>query len=369
MISGSAIAPRTAASISAAAASSDSPGKSLRISDSVQRSGTAMKPPPEIPVMRRKPRPTSGARRVRRSRPNAVHNAAITAWPARSASLPSSGHAEIGRLAGDRDVGDEEADLRRIDRRAASARHRRRSPARRPRPSRSGRRKSLTPAETPVPGWPLSSSPTKAKDTSPASRMPALSSKLERGERSADAGLQVAGAATPDLPVDDRRAEWVFPLGAGPVLAPAIDVHGVGVADEQQSLAAARALSARPRRSAGPAGIRRCGRRQARAARMRSSRKETKFASLPVMLSRPMAPRSSASASSRSRAARRRSARRCRSLRRLPHCSPSARAAAKCGCRERRRRTACCADGRGRSPPRRSAPHADRARSARRATG
>jgi hypothetical protein len=40
--SGSSIAPRTAASISAAAWSSDSPGRSLRMSDSSHFSGTAM---------------------------------------------------------------------------------------------------------------------------------------------------------------------------------------------------------------------------------------------------------------------------------------------------------------------------------------
>ena len=91
MISGSVTAPRTAASISAAAASSDSPGKSLRISDSVHCSGTAMNPPPESPVIRRKPRPISGCSARAATSSECFHSADMTAWLARKASLPSSG--------------------------------------------------------------------------------------------------------------------------------------------------------------------------------------------------------------------------------------------------------------------------------------
>ena len=122
-------APRTAASSSAAAASRSSPGRSLRIRLMRALPGTAMKPPPSMPVTSRKERPTSGcagARLERRRMRPQRRKHGVRGLERVDAQL---GHAEIGGAAGDRDVGDEEAHLRGDRRRAWSARHRRRSRA------------------------------------------------------------------------------------------------------------------------------------------------------------------------------------------------------------------------------------------------
>ena len=110
-------APRTAASISARRLRrATSPGSSLRISDSVQRSGTAIKPPPVRPVIEQEgAADQSDARRAPRPRPNAPRAPTWTACAALQRIHAEFRHAEIGRVAGDLDVGDEEADLRGID--------------------------------------------------------------------------------------------------------------------------------------------------------------------------------------------------------------------------------------------------------------
>ena len=70
--------------------------------------------------------------------------------------------------------------------------------------------------------------------------------QAERGKARADARLEVARAAPPDLAIDDGRAERILARIARPVLAPAIDMDGIGVADEEQPFAAAAALARAP---------------------------------------------------------------------------------------------------------------------------
>src|SRR6185312_480056 len=57
-------------------------------------------------------------------------------------------------------------------------------------------------------------------------------------ERGAKPGLEVARAAAPDAPVDQRAAERILALGARPSLPPALHLHGVGVTDQEQRVAA-----------------------------------------------------------------------------------------------------------------------------------
>ena len=192
------MAPRTAASISAAAASSDSPGSSLRISDSVQRSGTAMiaaagqaGDQQEAAADQR----MLGARRDRRRNapkaPSSRHG-----WPQRI--LAEFRHAEIGGLAGDRDVGDEEADLRRIDGK----------PRRLDIDDEIGRgdlagldaRDVILDAGGDA-GAGLAALLVADKGEGDIARKAdaGLVEQRQRGKRGADAGLEIAGAAPPDL--------------------------------------------------------------------------------------------------------------------------------------------------------------------------
>ena len=62
---------------------------------------------------------------------------------------------------------------------------------------------------------------------------------MEGADRGGDAALEVGGAATPEDAVDDRGAERILALGAGPALSPALGADGVEVACEQERSAAA----------------------------------------------------------------------------------------------------------------------------------
>ena len=90
-MSGSVTAPRTAASSSSRAAPRSSPGRSLRMRLIRQRSGTAMRPPPSMPVTTRKDRPTSGCSPRASISAEWAQSAERMAWVALSASAPSSG--------------------------------------------------------------------------------------------------------------------------------------------------------------------------------------------------------------------------------------------------------------------------------------
>ena len=155
------------------------------------------------------------------------------------------GHAEVGRAADDGDLGDEEAHLRRVDREArrldidGEVRSRdlaRRNPGRvgaHPGGNAGARLAALLVAherEADVAGEPHAGAVEHA----------------QRGEAGGDSGLEIAGTATPDRAVDHRRGEGVLPLGALPVLPPAVHVHGVGVPDEKEARPAASAAPLAP---------------------------------------------------------------------------------------------------------------------------
>ena len=164
-------------------------------------------------------------------------------------------HAEIGGAAGDLDVGDEEAHLRAIDverrrldidgevgpRQLAgpNERHERLHAG----ADAGARLAALLVAD-------------EGEDDVAGQLDAGMVERAQRLDRRGDAGLEVGGAATPDLAVDDRRAEWVLALGAGPALAPAADMNDVGVADNEQALAAAGSLASRRTHSAGREGNR-----------------------------------------------------------------------------------------------------------------
>ena len=80
------------------------------------------------------------------------------------------------------------------------------------------RTKAFMPALMPEPGSPLSSSPTKAKTISFRQAQARVAHEPRRGERRANARLQIAGAASPNRAVDDRAAERIGSLGPGPAL-------------------------------------------------------------------------------------------------------------------------------------------------------
>src|SRR6185312_3194085 len=65
-------------------------------------------------------------------------------------------------------------------------------------------------------------------------------------ERGAKPGFEVARAAAPDAPVDQRAAERILALGARPSLPPALHLHGVGVTDQEQRVAAIAAAPPAP---------------------------------------------------------------------------------------------------------------------------
>ena len=155
--------------------------------------------------------------------------------------LPEFRHAEISRLAGDGYVGDEESDLRRIDRKTRrldingeiGSRHL---------AGLDTRGKILDAGRNPCARLAALLVADEGKGHVAGKADAGLVEQRQCGQRSTDARLQVARTAPPDGTVDDWRAEGILALAAGPVLAPAIDMDGIGMADEQQSPAFAGSL-------------------------------------------------------------------------------------------------------------------------------
>ena len=185
--------------------------------------------------------------------------------------------------------------------------------------------------------------------------MPALSSRASAASDARDAGLQVAGAAAPDRAVDDRRGERVLALGARPN-ARASRRHGRYRYGRRTAAACRRPRPcARPRRWAGRAGIPHVP------ISLKPQRAHLLFEigdEIRLVAGDALAPDRAAQQRERRVAVERGRSRAARSLalviqRGLPQCGRDSPAAAKCGRRERRRRTAYCAIGQGRSPQRR----------------